>query len=213
MDFVEMYYNQTYGNYPFATKDNKIKSQNLIDYLLDANIKDNEIIDFVTTTTKQDFLNHNMLPDSLWNESLLIRDTFYYHNSLQIRSEAPKWNPLTSKETLSKFYIEMKIKFNLDDLINYFYSSLRIDKILIDMNKDKGSFKYLLNKYKKFTFCEPIDFILELIDYANNNHDERVKTPLDLANNEEVVYTSFKRKAINAQINKQNVIVWRNEHD
>lgn len=211
MDYAEFYYNQVIGYYPFDTDDNRRQTEKTIQYLFDAGVSEEDVLRFIEESPPKDCLTPDDLPDWLWEGSLLERDTFYYHHTLHIKPKAPIFDQNTQKEKTDKFYLEMKIKYTMDDLIDYFYEVLKIDKDLCDYKKDGGSFNYLLNKYKKITFCEPIDFVLALIDShkPENNQHFSVQNVLDIQEKEAEVYDMMKRKTLEASLHKANRIIWR----
>jgi hypothetical protein len=213
MDFVEMYYSNVVGYYPCETDEYRIKSQNMIDYLIDAGIPTNLITKFVEEAPASDYIIPDMLPDWLWNGSLLKRNTFYYHNTLQITSKPPVFNPRTGKETVSPFFLEMKIQYVMDELIRYFYRKLNLDIVLMDKKRDIASAKYLLDRYSRVaTFIEPIDFVLALIDYTHDidDDDERtISSILDVKNYEQEVLKMLQAKVAEATVANVNKIIWR----
>ena len=88
MNLIDFYYDFNVGesteNIKFLDKTNK-----LFNYLLEAGISENEIIDLIIREfDNKDYLTHEDLPDKLWDNSLLKRDTFYYHKDLEILSAA-----------------------------------------------------------------------------------------------------------------------------
>jgi hypothetical protein len=210
MDFVEMYYSEIVGSYPTTTDEFRIKSQKIIDYLYEAGVPENSILKFIETAPAQNYLTPDILPEWLWDNSLLSKDSFYYHNTLQITSRPPSFNPITRQEIVYPFFIEMKIVYTMEQLIRYFYRTTRLDIALIDMKRDSASFKYLLDKYQKsVSFVEPIDFILSLIDYAKDIEDNKISNIFDIKNNEQEVYKMLENKVAQASLEKVNSIVWR----
>jgi hypothetical protein len=212
MDFVEMYYSDVVGYYPCETDEYRIKSQKIIDYLTDAEVVTSLITKFIEEAPASDYLIPDMLPEWLWDESILKKNTFYYHNTLQITSKPPVFNPKTGIETVSPFFLEMRIQYSMDELIRYFYRKLNLDVALMDRKRDIASAKYLLDRYSRVaTFIEPIDFVLALIDYANNmDEDERtLSNILDVKNNEQEVLKMLQAKVAEATVANANKIVWR----
>jgi hypothetical protein len=209
MDLVELYYEMT-GGYPSDTDEYKTKTRKIIDYLKDCNIAENDIVYFICTAPEANFITPQMLPDSLWEGSLLKRDKFYYHNKLHMTSKPPVWDPISGKEKVYEFFLEMKIQFTMKDLVHYFYKTLLIDTELLDIKRDTGSMIFLLNRYEKFKFIEAIDFLLSVIDYAASMDEERrIKSILDIQQYEGDVFEILQRKVAEATVAKANVIVWR----
>lgn len=212
MDFVELYYSEVVGCYPFNTDDNRKKTQAVIDYLIDAGMSDEEIIRFVEHAPASDCLTPDLLPDWMWEGSLLKKNTFYYHNTLHILSKPPSWNPRTGKQSVDKFYMEMKIKYGMRELIRYFYRTLGVSVELMDLKRDEAGFKYLMERYRKFEpEVQALDFVLSLIDYAKHmDEDEQsVTSILDIKRYEAQVLEISRTRAAEAALAKANAIVWR----
>lgn len=140
-------------------------TQYTIDYLYDNLFSDSNIIE-ILSTLKKESIKYLDLPNSLWKDSLLKRDTYYFHSKLQILSKPPKLSIdsiITPKEI--KFFKEMKISFTKDDLLDFFYSKSN-SLIIKDYSRDIGAIEYLLKRYSN-QLMEPVDICLYLIeDYA-----------------------------------------------
>lgn len=140
-------------------------TQYTIDYLYDNLFSDSNIIE-ILSTLKKESIKYSDLPNSLWKDSLLKRDTYYFHSKLQILSKPPKLSIdsiITPKEI--KFFKEMKISFTKDDLLDFFYSKSN-SLIIKDYSRDIGAIEYLLKRYSN-QLMEPVDICLYLIeDYA-----------------------------------------------
>ena len=165
-------------------------------YLLDNKYNDSDILKYLIT-------NNTELVDSLWDDSLLKPDTFYYHEQLTIMPGPSVWNP-NMKEESNKFYLEMKIKYTIDDLLNYYYNNLLIPVELRNTKKDSKAFEHMLKQYNKFKM-QPIDFILYLIDYSTLEGN-RISNVFDLQKYEREVYDKT-NYIIENTINKN--IIWR----
>ena len=209
MDFVEYFYTEIHGYYPFDNDDAKIQCQKVIDYLNDCGIPNSSIIKVLEDSKEYDVLTFDILPEWLWDNSLLKKNTFYYHSLLHMLSKPPIWDPVTNKVQGSKFYIEMLINFTVQDVLSYFYNSFSIENDLKNSKRDEGSVLYLLNKYK-FDFIEPIDFLLSLIDYTKSIDEEhRIANILDVSQYESIVYADLKAMTTEAKASKADHIVWR----
>lgn len=137
-------------------------TQYTIDYLYDNLFSDSNIIE-ILSTLKKESIKYSDLPNSLWKDSLLKRDTYYFHSKLQILSKPPKLSIdsiITPKEI--KFFKEMKISFTKDDLLNFFYSKSN-SLIIKDYSRDIGAIEYLLKRYSN-QLMEPVDICLYLIE-------------------------------------------------
>jgi hypothetical protein len=205
MDILDFYY-QNIGEEP-TDKHREITGKTF-SYLKDNNFSDKDILKIFKKLPVKTDLSFDDLPDELWENSLIKRNTYYYHNELHIISPAPYWDVLTDKIVSPKFYLEMKIKYTINNLIDYFYKTFPKNMNLVDDKKDVGSMNYLLNKYRKITFIETIDFILYLIDEAKN--DEYVCNDiLDVQRYEEKTFKYLENKVNNAMVEKKNIIIWR----
>ena len=158
-ELTDIYVRIVYG-YDIEDKRN---IKRIVGYLKSNDYTDAQIISYL-------IVNGDTLDDSLWQDSLLKPNTFYYHNLLRIRPKAPIWHPEKGYEEIEPFFLEMKINFTLDDLLNYYYTNIRVPVELRDYNKDIGALKFLLNKYNKMQ-VEPIDFVLCLIDINKENEN------------------------------------------
>lgn len=192
---IESYAYVVYGHI-IEDEDLLKRLKRTINYLIDNNYDNTFIFSYL--------LDHGpVISEVLWHNTLLKPDTFYYHEQLVIMPGPSIWHP-NMKEKSQKFYLEMKIKYTIDDLLNYYYTELLIPVELRDKNKDKGAFEHMLNKYTKFR-CEPIDFILYLIDY-NKQQEAFVTNVFDLQKYERETYEKINYIVENS-LHKN--IVWR----
>lgn len=172
-------------------------------YLKDNNFSDREIFN-ILSDSKNINIKASELPSKYWEGSLLKPNTFYYHDKLRIMSKAPKWDPETLREITYPYFLEMKIMFTMDDLIEYFYQKTLIPVELRNRKNEEASFKYLLDKYKVMK-TEPIDFILFLIDSVKE--EDSIYKVFDLQKYEPDVFKMFERLNSDKTIKKE--IVWR----
>ena len=172
-------------------------------YLKDNNFSDREIFN-ILSDSKNINIKASELPSKYWEGSLLKPNTFYYHDRLRIMSKAPKWDPETLREITYPYFLEMKIMFTMDDLIEYFYQKTLIPVELRNRKNEEASFKYLLNKYKVMK-TEPIDFILFLIDSVKE--EDSIYKVFDLQKYEPDVFKMFEKLNSDKTIKKE--IVWR----
>ena len=190
-NIINTYLSVTYG---YCTDSTDVKRT--VYYLHDNGFNKHDILTYLLNFGEG-------LHSILWENSLLKPDTFYYHSCLTIMPSPSIWSPGT-KEKSSKFYLEMKIKFTIDDLLNYYYNELLIPVELRNYNKDKKAFEYLLKEYTKFK-VESIDFILFLIDY-NKDEKNYIGNVFDLQKYERETYDKVNYIVENS-IYKD--IVWR----
>lgn len=120
--------------------------------------------------------------DLIYEDSLIITtdDSIYYHNELQIHSKPGYYDPETGKVEKEPYYLEMRYRYTMDDLLEYYYSKLSVPVQFRNIKRDIGAFKHIINDYK-FTNINTVDFILYIIDYAVAN-EIKIVNPLDLKN-------------------------------
>lgn len=136
-------------------------TQYTIDYLYDNNYNEGDIVN-ILSKIKKESIKYKDLPSKLWN-SLIERDTYYFHPELQILSKPPMLfisSDIIIKQV--KFFKEIKISYTKQDVLNYFYRKSN-SKIIKDINRDLGSLDYLLSRYKH-QLMNSLDVVLYLID-------------------------------------------------
>ena len=204
---IELYTRLGKGVY---NEEYRLKTKAVIMHLVDNGFTEKEIVKVITSVKIKDFMEVTDLPDYLWEDSLLKRDTFYYNRALQIVSQPPVWNPETMKQESEPFYLEMKIRFTMDDLLDYYYNELRVNPTFRDKNKDKGALQYLLNKYRVDNI-QSIDVVLFLIEElkSTSTGDINISSPLELQGLETTVITYLNNVLPNKTLNNSNKIVWR----
>ncbi|GIN55135.1 MULTISPECIES: hypothetical protein [Bacillus subtilis group] len=93
-----------------------------------------------------EIMNHIDPPNNL-----MEKDVFYYHSELREMSSPPKIiRDKQSGELVRKtedFYLEMKSRYTLQDLMNYWYKKMNIQPTDHMMKQDEGKFKYILGNY------------------------------------------------------------------
>ena len=210
MDLVEYYYEIKYGIYPFSDEAPKIKTKKTIDYLYDIGYTENEIIRIIEEVNANDSLTYDDLPEDLWKDSLLKKNVFYFHNQLQITSKAPTYNPKTMSFSSEPFYLEMKIRYSLDDALDYFYKKNNVEEFYKNKKRDIGAIQFLLEQYKKIDLIEPIDFLLFLIDYASDNDEGVIDNILNVDNKyRSEAYEYLKPRFTQAKAMGINKIIFR----
>lgn len=204
---MQAYYRIAFGCYD-ETLD--IVTECTLKHLIDNGYSFKEIIEIMRNSNIEDCLRPESLPDSLWEDSLLKRDTYYYHNSLHMISKSPMWNPETLQVVNEPFFKEMKIRFTMKDLLNYYYTKCEIDISLRDEKRDAGAFEYMLSRYH-LCGIEGIDFLLMLIDEAETKK-AKITNPLKLQDLEGELLDYLLEFLPEAEYNNVNKIVWRVEN-
>lgn len=166
VDGLTLYYydevNPDMRNYDI---NNVIRTQKTIAYLLDNDFTYSEIIKELNTHKHHKELNGDNLNDSLWRGSLMKRNAFYLHKELRITSPAPVFDYSRNKEIIFPYYCEMIIRYTITDVLNYFYTKLSyINRKLVDEKTDRKTVEFLIKKYSRIDYVEPLDIILCSID-------------------------------------------------
>ena len=198
--YTDYYYNFLVGEYP--TDEDYRTTSLTFEYLEDAKFTSKEIVNIICSLPINNAITFDLLPDYLWEDSLIERNKFYFHKELQILSPPPTW------EKTFPFYLEMKIRYTLDDILNYFIRMSGVRQDWINREKEIGSIKYLLNNYKKFKFMEPLDFLLHLIDFCISKEVE-LNQIYDLTHYEIELAEYLEVDTTNAIANNKNQIIWR----
>jgi len=108
-------------------------------------------------------------------------DTVYYHSRLQIQSKPGGFDPRTGEVINNPYYLEMRERYTMYELLEYYYDKLNIPIEFRDDKRDVGAMNHLISTYKSFTIIQPVDFILYMIDYCVSTKT-RISNPLDLKN-------------------------------
>ena len=154
MDILNNYIELIYG---FEVKDPYIINQitRVIGYLKDNNYTDDEIMHY---------LLHNgpVIGESLFNT--LTKCVLYHNSELVIEPTAPIWHPEKGYEAV-KYYREPRCRFTMDDLLDMFYTKIKVPHELQDRKRDSGAFRHLLEKYN-FKYFTSLDFVITMIKLA-----------------------------------------------
>lgn len=154
MNYVDFFYSNYASVDVLINEDLKRQTRATIEYLLDNHLNSKEILNVLMNCAGKAVLSKFDLPDSLWKNSLIKRDKYYYHHILQIIPE------------VGEFFVEIKIKFTLNDLLKYFIKNLNINTSIINEKQYLAQLNSLINRYSALKFIEPLDFVLALIDNA-----------------------------------------------
>lgn len=132
---------------------------------------------------KRILLDNKLNIDNLEYKDSIINtqsDTIYYHNELQIHSKSGGFDPTTMKPIKRPYYLEMKHRYTMDDLLKYFYDKIFILPRFRDKKRDTGAMNHLIGYYK-FDEIHSVDFILFIIDYVSSL-EYNITNPLELKN-------------------------------
>ena len=154
MDILNNYIELIYG---FEVKDPYIINQitRVIGYLKDNDYTDDEIMHY---------LLHNgpVIGEALFNT--LTKCVLYHNSELVIEPTAPIWHPERGYEAM-KYYREPRCRFTMDDLLDMFYTKIKVPHELQDRKRDSGAFRHLLEKYN-FKYFTSLDFVITMIKLA-----------------------------------------------
>lgn len=201
--YADFYFNFMIGEYPDDYEDYR-KTANFFQYLQDSGLTDGEIYMITGLVKPKVVLTIDDIPDMIRENSLLEKDKFYFHKELSITPPPPGWD----KDDNYQFYREMKIRYTLDDALDYFIKSTGVRAEWVSRDKEIGSIKYLLKEYKKFKFMEPLDFLLHLIDYCVSDNME-INSIYDLRHKEIELAEALEIDIANAVARGKNTIIWR----
>ena len=149
-----------------------LKTANTIDYLQDSGFSS---LDIIKETNKHngEAIEYDNLSDTLWENSLIKKGTFYLHKELRLESPRPIYNPNTGEVTEFPYYLEMKIRYTEDDVLDYFVKKLKTSLVTSnDRHWDRRVLKEFFKRFSNLDYVEALDVILCSIDrYLDNNPD------------------------------------------
>ena len=149
-----------------------LKTANTLDYLLDSGFSS---LDIIKETNKHngEVIEYDNLSDTLWKDSLIKKGAFYLHKELRLESPRPIYNPKTGEVTEFPYYIEMKIRYTEDDVLDYFVKKLKSSLVTSnDRHWDRRVLRELIKRFSNLDYVEALDVILCSIDrYLENNPD------------------------------------------
>jgi hypothetical protein len=138
---------------------------------------------FTNKEAKQLMIDNKFRTDDLLFDDSIITtsdDTVYYHYELQIHSKPGGFDPETCTVIKQPYYLEMRYRYTMDALLEYYYNKLLVPIMFRDVKRDSGAFNHMICTYK-FETIKPVDFLLFLIDYAVSIK-YKTSNPLDLKN-------------------------------
>lgn len=203
---VNTYYNLCTGIEP--NKEDIDRTMATVKHLKDNGYGKQEIFKILKEIGKTKIEGQD-LPDRLWEDSLTDKGVFYYSSLLHIKSKAPTWDPKTFQVVSEPFFMEMKIRYTMDDLLDHYYSECRVPIGLRDRKKDAGAFNHLLNKYNSLK-APALDYILMLITLMSEDIEvEFCAEVFELNAYAKDAFVRIESIAEEAILNKCNTITWR----
>ena len=141
-------------------------------------------------------------------DSIIDTETLYRHHELQIHSKPGGFDPATCTVIKRPYYLEMKARYTMDNLLNYYYTKLIIPPMFRDEKRDVGAMNHLINNFKS-PMINSVDFILFVIDYvASNKH--KVNNPLELKNWFQNTYEYLEQFVLSTKlelVNREDVLI------
>lgn len=173
-NLIQYYYKEIYRKEDYSKSDT-IRTDKTIGYLKDCGFSVTEIIQEIGRWSKA-CITIDDLSGTLWNNSLIKRGAFYLHRELRIVSKAPEYDYESDTLKTYQFFCEMKIRYTVDDVLNYFYSRIpSLNCQFVDKKTDRKTVAFLMNKYSNIDYIEPLDIILCSIDYCTKNNPDSYK--------------------------------------
>lgn len=149
-----------------------LKTANTIDYLIDSGFSS---LDIIKETNKHngEVIEYDNLSEILWKDSLIKKGAFYLHKELRLESPRPIYNPKTGDVTEFPYYLEMKIRYTEDDVLDYFVKKLKSSLVTSnDRHWDRRVLREIFKRFSSLDYVEALDVILCSIDrYLENNPD------------------------------------------
>lgn len=213
MDYSELYYEQTFGCYPFSTDEPRKETERYIQCLKDNGFSNDEIIKAINYFSQhgEASISSNSIQNyqKRFSErgNLIEPGRYYYHSLLHITPPAPTFDPNTGQTKVYPFFEEMVMQFTREDLISHIYLSLNIPTEFTDHSKDNGAIEFLLNKYNNLQMSA-LDFILYAVDIMAMK-GERASKILDITNVEIETLEEVNRIYLNSAHKRTSGIVWR----
>lgn len=141
-------------------------------------------------------------------DSIIDGDRLYRHCELQIHSIPGGFDPETCTVIKRPYYLEMKSRYTMNNLLDYYYTKLVVPMLFRDEKRDIGAFKHLLNSFKS-PLIDSVDFILFVIDYVSS-YEYKVNNPLELKNWFQQTYEYLEQYVLSTKIeivNREDVLI------
>lgn len=123
------------------------------------------------------FLNVNIKRGKVKEDpnNLIKRGKFYYHPELQVTPPPPvlrenRDGTFSYVDEKTEFYLEIREKYTLEDLTNYFYKTMNLPKNEMSFKRDMGAFKHMLETMDLDLILYTIDEALFLSIDTNKRH-------------------------------------------
>lgn len=207
-EILDIYYSKTIGYLPATDKYYEAKA--VVGHLHDNGFDKYEM------QTILKLMNGNIcfdnLPDSLWDISIVEKGKFYYHKDLHIVSEASSLCTLTMKVMHRPFFLEMKIVYTIDHILDYYYRNIKVPDDLKNYKRDHAAIKKMLQDYSKMEEFSNVDFVLVMIDSYSLEENPSYNV-FDIAKYRKEAYDYLNFQQLMAKSEGTNKIQWRRGSD
>ncbi len=176
----------------------EIKHQRLLD-----NGYTNKEANKILLDTKLNIDNYEYADSIIANAECIFR-----HHELQIHSKPGGFDPVTCTVIKRPYYLEMKHRYTMDNLLNYYYDKLIVPPLFRDTKRDTGAMNHLINNFKS-PVLHSVDFILFVIDYVASN-GYKTNNPLDLKNWFQSTYEYLEQFVLSTKlelVNREDVLL------
>jgi len=186
----------------------KIRTEKTVKYMLDCGLTNLEIFKEIRQH-KSKIITGEDLSNVLWKNSLIKKGAFYLHKELRIVSEAPIFDFLQDKEIIEPYFCEIKIRYTVTDVLNYFYKQLNsLSYKLVDRKTDMKTVAFLMNKYDGIDYVEALDVVLCSIDNHLKQHSDCYQL-IDVTHTNSEVIKQLINDMLELESKDLRRIVWR----
>ena len=142
------------------------------------------------------------------SDSIINTNTLYRHHELQIHSKPGGFDPATCTIIKRPYYLEMKVRYTMSNLLDYYYNKLVVPIMFRDEKRDIGAMNHLINSFKS-PIINSVDFILFVIDYVASNQ-YKINNPLELKNWFQHTYEYLEQFVLSTKlelVNREDVLI------
>ena len=142
------------------------------------------------------------------SDSIINTNTLYRHHELQIHSKPGGFDPATCTIIKRPYYLEMKVRYTMSNLLDYYYNKLVVPIMFRDEKRDTGAMNHLISSFKSPTI-NSVDFILFVIDYVASNQ-YKINNPLELKNWFQQTYEYLEQLVLSTKlelVNREDVLI------
>ena len=171
--------------------------------LLDNGYNDKEAKNILMSTSFN--IDNYIHSDSLVDPSI---GPVFRHHELQIHSKPGGFDPATCTVIKRPYYLEMKSRYTMNNLMDYYYTKLIVPMLFRDEKRDIGAMNHLLNSFKS-PLIDSVDFILFVIDYVSSN-EYKINNPLELKNWFQQTYEYLEQFVLSVKleiVNREDVLI------